>query len=113
MVVVVTRSSASSGPMSGIGRSSNSIRPGATNTAAFMKRDMALLLAISVDRSQLLQLALQSVKYVAQGGIDVGMAGGGFLAATHVQVMTRQLQVDFDFERCAVPLVARRCFHHN
>ena len=34
MVVVVTRSSASSGPTSGIGFSSSTIRPGSTKTAA-------------------------------------------------------------------------------
>ena len=36
IVVVVTRSRASVGPISGIGRSCNSILPGATNTAAFI-----------------------------------------------------------------------------
>ena len=36
IVVVVTRISASSGPMSGIGFSCSTIRPRSTNTAAFI-----------------------------------------------------------------------------
>ena len=36
IVVVVTRRSASSGPTSGIGFSSSTIRPGSTKTAAFI-----------------------------------------------------------------------------
>ena len=36
IVVVVTRISASSGPTSGIGFSSSTMRPGSTNTAAFI-----------------------------------------------------------------------------
>jgi hypothetical protein len=44
IVVVVTRTSASSGPISGIGFSSSTIRPGLTKTAAFIFGILAFLI---------------------------------------------------------------------
>src|SRR6266436_7824498 len=45
IVVVVTRTKASSGPISGIGFSRSSIRPRSTNTAAFMVFDVIFRLS--------------------------------------------------------------------
>src|SRR3546814_5757148 len=78
IVVVVMRSRASLGPISGMGLSCSSMRPGSTNTAAFIMTMVRLLfeLKASGHSSSALRLASDRSQAEVDCLVAFGLAGG-------------------------------------